>query len=322
MRAIWLREFGGPEVLVPGEAPEPRPGQGQVVIEVAAIGVPFIETQVRSGSAPVPLPTLPIIPGNGVGGTVIETGPGADPALVGRTVVTSLKGSGGYAERVAADAGGLIAVPPGLDLADAVALLADGRTAMGVIRAAAPRPGEWVLVEAAGGGVGSLLVQLAVNAGAQVVAVAGSRRKLGLAADLGAKATVRYTEDGWDDRVREAVGDAGVDVALDGVGGAIGRAAFELVAPRGRFVMFGAAGGTMTRVTEAEASGRGVDLVTGARILRSPADIRAMAEAALAEAAAGRLRPVVGQTFPLERAAAAHAAIQSRTTLGKTLLIP
>ncbi|WP_405143250.1 zinc-binding dehydrogenase [Sphaerisporangium sp. NBC_01403] len=322
MRAVWLREFGGPEVLVPGEAPDPRPGPGQVVIEVAAIGIPFVETQVRSGVAPVPLPRLPIIPGNGVGGTVVEVGPGADPALAGLRVVTSLKGSGGYAERVAADTGGLIAVPPELDLHDAVALLADGRTAMGIVRAAAPRPGEWVLVESAAGGVGSLLVQLAAGAGAQVVAVAGSRRKLDLATELGAKVTADYTEDGWGDRVREAVGDAGVHVVFDGVGGAVGRTAFELVAPRGRFLMFGAASGTVTDATVAEVFQRGIALITGGQMFGSPAGIKALAEAALAEAAAGRLRPVIGQTFPLERAADAHAAIQARTTLGKTLLIP
>ncbi|MEU8270458.1 hypothetical protein AB0B89_25290 [Sphaerisporangium sp. NPDC049002] len=105
----------------------------------------------------------------------------------GLRVGTSLNGSGGYAERVAADTGGLIVVPPELGLPEAVALPADGRTAMGIIRAAALQPGEWVLVESAAGGVGSLLVQLASSASAQVVAVAGSRRKLELATELGAE---------------------------------------------------------------------------------------------------------------------------------------
>jgi NADPH2:quinone reductase len=238
--------------------------------------------------------------------------------------------------------GGLIPVPPELDLPDAVALLADGRTAMGIIRAAALQPGEWVLVESAAGGVGSLLVQLASNAGAHVIAVAGSQRKLDLAADLGAKVTADYTDADWADQVREAIGnasaragvgdtgdrmretggDTGVQVVLDGVGGDIGRSAFELVAPRGRFLMFGAASGTPTHATVAEVSQRGVVLITGGQMFQSPADIKAMAEAALAEAAAGRIRPVIGQTFPLEQAADAHAAIEARTTLGKTLLIP
>ncbi|GAA3228013.1 zinc-binding dehydrogenase [Nonomuraea helvata] len=322
MRAVWLREFGGPEVLVPGEAPDPEPGPGQVVVQVAAIGIPFVETQIRSGSAPVPLPVPPIIPGNGVGGTVIAVGPEADPALAGRRVVTSLGGSGGYAEKAVAEAAGLIPVPDGLGLNDAVALLADGRTALGLHRSAEPRPGEWVLVESAAGGLGTLLVQLALGAGAQVIATASSRRKLDLAAKLGAHVTLDYTEPGWDERARRATGGAGVQVAYDGVGGEIGRTSFGLVAPGGRFLMFGAAGGSLTDVSSAEFLRRGVDLITGRRLFASPAAMRALAADALAEAAAGRLSPVIGQTYPLARAAEAHAAIEARTALGKTLLIP
>jgi NADPH:quinone reductase len=321
MRGVWLRKFGGPEVLTPGEVPEPRPGAGQVVVEVEAIGVPFVESQVRSGSAPVPLPTLPIVPGNSVGGTVVALGSGADPALLGARVVASTGGSGGYAERVAVDADRLILLQEELAIPDAVALLADGRTATALNRTAAPDAGEWVLVEAAGGGVGSLLVQLAVNAGAKVVALAGSRRKLDLAAGLGAQVTVNYREADWADRIREATG-GGVQIAYDGVGGAVGRAAFELLAPRGRFVMFGAASGSFTDVSVAEVFRRAVVLITGHQLFESPDDLRAMSAHALAEAAAGRLRPIIGQTYPLERAADAHAAIESRAVLGKTLLIP
>lgn len=322
MRVVWLREFGGPEVLVPGSAPDPEPGPGQVVVEVAAIGIPYVETQVRSGNAPVPLPTLPIIPGNGVGGTVIATGRDADPALVGRRVVTSLRGSGGYAEQVAADAAGLLAVPDGLDLRDAVALLADGRTALGIHRSAAPAPGEWVLVESAAGGVGSLLVQLALGAGAQVIAAASSQRKLDLAVKLGAHAAVDYTQPGWAERVRELTGGAGVQIAYDGVGGAIGREAFTTVGPGGRFLLFGAASGSVTDISSATFLEHGVDLITSRRAFSSPEAIRSLAADALAEAAAGRLRPVIGQTYPLDQAAEAHAAIEARTVLGKTLLIP
>jgi NADPH2:quinone reductase len=322
MRVVWLREFGGPEVLVPGEAPDPEPGPDQVVVEVAAIGIPFVETQVRSGNAPVPLPTLPVVPGNGVGGTVIAAGRNADPALVGRRVVTSLRGSGGYAERVAADTANLLDVPDGLELTTAVALLADGRTALGIHRSAAPAPGEWALVESAAGGVGSLLVQLARGAGARVIAAASSQRKLDLATKLGAEAAVDYTSPGWADRVHELTGGAGVQVAYDGVGGAIGRAAFELVSPGGRLLLFGAASGSVTDISSATFLEHGVDLITSRRYFSSPAAIRSLAADALAEAAAGRLHPFIGQTFPLDRAADAHTAIEARTALGKTLLIP
>ncbi|WP_329519637.1 zinc-binding dehydrogenase [Spirillospora sp. NBC_01491] len=312
MRAVWLKEFGGPEVLVPGDAPDPVPGPGQVLVAVGFANVTFVETQFRSGNGPSPFrPELPVIPGNGVGGAVTAVGAGVDPALAGRRVVTSTGGSGGYAERVAVDAAGLFEVPDGLALSDAVALLADGRTATMMLRAAAPRPGERVLVEAAAGGVGTLLVQLAKAAGATVVAAAGGDRKAEVARGLGADETVDYREPGWADAV------AGVDVVFDGVGGDVARAAFTLLRPGGRMVSFGLASGEWAEIPEEAAAGRGVTLVKAAA---SPDEMRGFTLSALEEAAAGRLRPVVGQRFPLERASDAHAAIQARATVGKTLL--
>lgn len=125
MRAVWLKKFGGPETLVAGEAPDPAAGTGQALIEVSFANITFVETQVRAGSAPFPV-TLPTIPGNGVGGVVAFVGPGTDEALIGERVVSSTGGSGGYAERVAVDAAGLIAAPEGLAMDDAVTLLAFG----------------------------------------------------------------------------------------------------------------------------------------------------------------------------------------------------
>ncbi len=319
MRAVVLREFGPPEALVAAEVPDPVPGQGQALVEVEIANITFVETQLRAGRAPNPAmaPQLPAILGNGVGGVVASVGPGVDPALVSSRVITSTGGSGGYAERVAVDAAGLIAVPDELEMAEAVALLADGRTALSLVRAAAPRPGETVLVEAAAGGVGSLLVQLARAAGASVAAAAGGERKLRVAADLGASATVDYTEPGWAERLREQLG--GVDVAFDGVGGEAGRAAFELVRAGGRFCPFGMASGAFARIPEGEAERRNVTVVRGGPMPLE--ETRALARACLAEAVAGRLRPVIGQRFPLDRAADAHAAIEARATIGKTLLV-
>lgn len=311
MRAVWLKEFGGPEVLVPGDAPDPVPGPGQVLIDVAYANITFVETQFRSG-APSPFkPDLPMIPGNGVGGIVTAVGEGVDSGLVSRRVVTSMGGSGGYAERAAVDASGLFTVPDGLELDDAVAILADGRTATMMIRATAPQPGERVLVEAAAGGVGSLLVQLAKSAGAVVVGAAGGSRKTGVARDLGADEVADYTAPGWTDGV------APVDVVLDGVGGDIGRAAFELLGQGGRMVSFGLASGEWAGIEEEAAVARGVTLV---QVKPTPETMREYTESALAEAVAGRLRPLIGQCFPLDRAAAAHAAIESRVSVGKTLL--
>ncbi|SBT53126.1 zinc-binding dehydrogenase [Micromonospora narathiwatensis] len=315
MRAVWLREFGGPEVLVPGPAPDPVPGPGQVLIEVAHANLTFVETMFRSTGFGPFTGSPPLIPGNGVGGVITEVGPDVDPALVGRRVVSSTGGSGGYAERVAVDRDAPYEVPDGLPLDQAVALLADGRTAVMLVHAARLRPGERVLVEAAAGGVGSLLTQLATAAGARVVAAAGGDRKVALLRERGLDAVVDYRQPDWTDRVRAASG--GVDVVFDGVGGELARDAFDLLAPGGRMLSFGLASGAWADLPADLAAARGVALL---RPSAAPAELRAFTERALAEAAAGRLRPLIGQRFPLDRAADAHAAIESRATVGKTLL--
>ena len=307
MRAVVMREFGPPSVLEPAEMAEPGAGPGEVVIEAEFVNVTFVETQIRAGRAPHPsmLPALPVILGNGTGGTV-----------AGRRVVASLNGTGGYAERVAVDARRLIEVPDGVPLRDAVALLADGRTALSLVGRAGLRAGETVLVEAAAGGVGTLLVQLARQAGARVVALAGQPGKLALARDLGADLAVNYARGDWPEQVRAAADQ--VDVVFDGVGGEVGRAAFGLLGAGGRFYPFGMASGSFAPVTPELAQEHGVTLLRG-----GPADAEeaaALSRAALAEAAAGRLRPVIGQEYALDSAAAAHAAIESRATIGKTLL--
>lgn len=319
MRAVQMREFGPPGVLIPVEMRDPVAGSGQVVVAVAFASITFVETQVRAGKAPNPamVPPLPVVPGNGVGGVVIAVGEGVSPALLGVRVVTSTGGSGGYAERVAVPSAGLIPVPDALRLDDAVALLADGRTAVLLMRAAAVRTGEVVLVEAAAGGVGSLLVQLARNVGARVVAAASTPRKLALARELGADLAVNYREPHWADLVRAEF--EAVDVVFDGVGGAIGRTAFALLRPAGRFSPYGMASGSFADISQSDADQRAVMVIRGGPL--TPEQMLELARTALSEAANGWLRPVIGQRFPLERAADAHAAIESRATLGKTLLV-
>jgi NADPH2:quinone reductase len=315
VRAVVIREFGPPEVLEPTEAEEVCAGPDDVVIDVEFANVTFVETQVRAGRPPHPsmLPALPAILGNGVGGTVAGAGAGAG---TGRRVVASLNGTGGYAERALSPASRLIDVPDLLAMRDAVALLADGRTALALAARAELRAGETVLIEAAGGGVGTLLVQLARNAGARVVALAGHPRKLALARDLGADLTVDYRHDGWERQVRDATGQ--VDVVFDGVGGDVGLAAFGLLRAGGRFCPFGMASGSFTAVTPEHAAAWRISMRSGAAA--SPEELAVLARTALAEGAAGRLRPVVGQEFELAEAAAAHAAIEARETIGKTLL--
>jgi NADPH2:quinone reductase len=318
MKAVVMDEFGPPGVLRLEDVPDPSAGQAEVVIDVAFASITFVETQVRAGRPPskAMLPALPAILGNGVGGTVIRAGEQAGPGLLGRRVVAALGGRGGYAEKAAAAVSGLVEVPDGLGLRDATALLADGRTALGLTELAGPGSGDTVLVEAAAGGVGTLLVQFARNAGARVVALAGGERKLAVARDLGADLVVDYRDAGWPSRVREAAGK--VDVVFDGVGGGIGLAAFGLLGDGGRFCPFGMASGGFTPVGPDLARERGVVVLRN-----GPPDaerVRALSKAALDEAAAGRIRPVIGQEFWLSQAAAAHEAIETRATVGKTLL--
>ena len=322
MRVVQATRFGGPEVLVTSEAPDPVAGPGQVVIDVSVAPVLMLETQIRRGWGGEYFTVKPpYVPGGGVAGEVVSVGEGVDPAWVGRRVVTDTGEGGGYAERAVAPAEGLIPVPDGLGLPEAAALLHDGRTALGLAEEAQVQPGEWVLVVAAGGGMGILLVQLAHAAGAWVIGAARGKEKLDLAQKLGADAVVDYSEPGWPEQVCEATGGAGPDVVFDGVGGQIGKAAFEVTAHGGRFSAHGAPSGGFAEIDPQEAQRRGVTVRGIEQVQFAPADAKRLAERALSEAAAGRIRPIIGQTFPLERAAAAHAAIEARGVIGKTLLL-
>ncbi|MBC6460626.1 zinc-binding dehydrogenase [Actinomadura sp. HBU206391] len=322
MWAIQATRFGDPEVLAIREMPDPVAGPGQGVVEVSVADVLFVETQIRRGLAREYFTVEPpYVPGSAVAGQVISVGESVDPGWVGRRVAAHTGGGGGYAERVAVPADGLIPVPDGLGVREAAALLHDGPTALGVFEEARIRPGESVLVTAAAGGMGVLLVQLAHTAGARVTAAARGKQKLDVAREMGAVSVVDYSRPGWPERVREACGGGGPDVVFDGAGGQIGGAAFEITAPGGRFSAHGAPSGGFAEFDPREAERRGVT-VRGIEDVRfAPAKVKRLAARALAEAAAGRMRPVIGQTFPLARAADAHAAMEARDVVGKTLLL-
>jgi NADPH2:quinone reductase len=311
MRAVEVPRFGGPEVLSVREVAEPRAGPGEVVVAVAYADTLWVETAIRAGNGGPAFPVRPpYVAGVGVSGTVAEVGAGVDPALVGRGVVTRTGPSGGYVERALVPAEGLIPVPDAVGLDVAAALLHDGATASGLIETVRPTNGERVLVTAAGGGLGVLLVQLSKRAGAYVVAAARGPAKLDRLEPL-ADDTVDYDEPGWTDRV------GAVDVVLDGAGGDYGRAAFDLVKPGGRFSAHGTPAGGFA-VPDAElAAARGVTVTGIDRVQFAPADFRAHVAKALA---ADAVRPLIGQVFPLDRAADAHAAIEQRRAVGKTLL--
>ncbi|MER7164752.1 zinc-binding dehydrogenase [Micromonospora sp. NPDC000207] len=323
MRAVQVTRFGGPEVLVSAEVPEPVAGPGQVLVTVAVAGMSFVETQIRRGADRWHArPELPYVPGSVVAGRVTAVGAGVESDWVGRRVLANLPGHmGGFAERAVTGVADLAVVPDGLGLPEAVALHSNGSAALGLARGAGIRSGEWVLVEAAAGGVGTLLVQLARLAGARVVGAARGQRKLDLVGELGADVTVDYSEPGWTDRVRAATGGTGPDLVFDGVGGEIGRAAFEVTAVGGRFSVHGAASGRPTVIDPEEARRRRIQVIGIEQLPGFGPNMLGWAGEMMALAVDGRIRPVVGQTFPLDRAAEAHASIESRTGVGKTLLL-
>jgi NADPH2:quinone reductase len=323
MLVIEAGRFGGPEVLRARPVPDPVAGLGQVVVRVAAADVLLVDTFIRSGLGQDYFPIRPpYVPGNGVAGQVIAAGPGVDAAWSGRPVAVHTGGSGGwggYAEQAVVPAGDLIPVPDGLGRPDAAALLHDGATAFGLLERVGVKPGEWVLVTAAAGGMGVLLVQLARAAGGRVIAAARGQRKLDAAREAGAEAAVDYSEPGWAGRVRELTGGHGVDVVFDGAGGGLGAAAFGITVPGGRFSAHGMSAGGFAGIGEREAKAR--EITVHGIGPYAPDEFRRLAAAALAGAAAGRIRPVIGQTFPLDRAADAHAALEARATMAKSLLL-
>jgi NADPH:quinone reductase len=325
MRHIEVTRFGGPEVLVPTTSPDPVAGPGEAVIAVAAADVLFLDTVIRSGRAGAWFPiSPPYVPGNGVAGEVVALGPGLDPSWSGARVVArtgGAGGSGGYAEQVVVPLDRAVRVPTNLELTESAALLHDGSTALQLASTAAIKPEDHVLVLAAAGGLGILLVQLAQAAGAHVVGAARGTAKLDVVQRHGATA-VDYSRDGWTARVLDATDGVGPDVVFDGAGGQLGREAFEITADGGRFSAHGAPGGTFAPIGPRDAASRNVSLSGIEHVQLDEAQHSRLVATVLGEASAGRLHPHVGQTFPLGRAADAHAAIEQRAVTGKTLLIP
>jgi len=321
VHAIRLHAFGPPDHLVLDELPDLEPGPGQVRIAVEASGVHLLDTTLRRGDAgPIPLPELPTIPGREVAGVVDALGLDTDPTWLGRRVVAHLgQVPGGYAEQAVTDVGLLFDVPDHVSFPDAVAAVGTGRTALGVVELEPPVAEDVVLVPSAAGGLGWLLVQSALTAGATVIAAARGPRTEALAG-LGAHLVVDYAEPGWAEQVRAETG--GVSLVYDGVGGEVGRAGLELLRPGGRLVMFGFSSGTPTELTTADLIGRGITAgwSLGPRMMALPGGIPGLARRALEKVAAGDWRPLVS-TYPLADASGAHADLEGRRALGKVVLL-
>ncbi|AGZ45757.1 dehydrogenase [Actinoplanes friuliensis DSM 7358] len=296
------------------DLPEPRAGDGEVVIRAAAIDTIYVETQIRGGWGERFGVSPPYVPGGAAAGTVVAVGPGVSASWVGRRVVAGAGTRGSYAEFVRTGVERVVPVPDGLGLREAAALAHDGVTAMGILDGVGLGPGDRVLILGAAGGMGTLLVQLARRHQAHVTGAARGVDKLALVRRLGADAVVDYSVEGW----TGAFEGWSVDVLLDGVGGTLGAEAFELVVDGGRVSAHGAASGEFAPV-QAE---RGIRLRGIADVQFSAAEMVRLTARALGEAAEGRISPVIGREYPLSAAAEAHRAIEARSIAGKALLIP
>ncbi|MDT9701772.1 zinc-binding dehydrogenase [Streptomyces sp. P17] len=326
MHAIRLHAFGPAENLTYEQVEDPRPGPGQVRITVAAAGVHLLDTALREGvQGPAPAPTpLPTIPGREVAGVVESLGEGVAGLWLGKRVVAHLGfAPGGYAELAVTDVERLHEIPENLDFAEAVAMIGTGRTAMGILQFADLGPDSVAVVPAAAGGIGTLLVQYAKNAGATVAGLAGGPEKVARVRANGADLAVDYTDPDWPEKVRAWLGGRSATVVFDGVGGSAAEASVALLGPGGRHIVFGWSGEGIQGGEPYLVEGVSEQVLGPVMLSKAggPNPVRTLELRALAEAAEGRLTPAV-QRFPLTEAAAAHRALETRGTTGKVVLEP
>jgi NADPH2:quinone reductase len=320
MQTIQVVRFGDPGVLEAVEAPEPVAGPGEALVAVEVADVLTLDAALRAGQGTDFFDLRPpYVPGGGVAGRVLATGSAADAGWVGRRVVARLGQAGACAERAVAGVETLVPIPEDLSSVDAAALVHDGLTARGLLEAADVRAGERVLVTAAAGAMGVLLLQDLVRAGATVVGAIRGEAKAAVVRALGA-AAVAYDVPGWPEAAVEAAAGR-FDVVLDGVGGDVGRAAFGVIADGGRFSAHGAPSGDFAPVEPQEAASRGIVLRTIRDLWFAPEEAAPLLAGALGDAAAGHLRPAVIRPLPLRRAADAHRVVDERRTAGKTVLL-
>lgn len=324
MLAIRQHEFGDADTLMHEEVADPRPGPGQVRIRVQAAGVHFIDTAIRAGrQGPMPPPPLPMTPGREVAGEVDMVGSDVEDDWIGRRVVAHLgPANGGYAELAVASADALRTLDDGTDPAEAVAMIGTGRTTMAILDLGHLSANDVVLVTAAAGGIGTLLVQAANRVGATVIGLAGGPTKVERVAGNGAIA-VDYLRPRWPSTVAERLDGRSPTTAFDGVGGDIGRAVLELLGPGARLVLHGFSSGTPTRLDAMDVMGRSLTVTSaiGPAMFQRNGGIEALERRALHALAAGELRPAI-QRFTLSAASDAHRALESRATMGKVVLVP
>ncbi|MFD0687762.1 quinone oxidoreductase family protein [Actinomadura fibrosa] len=320
MRAIVITENGGPEVLKPAERPDPEPGPGEVLVDIAAIGVNYIDVYFRTGAYARP---LPFVPGLEAAGTVAALGEGVRDVAVGDRVA-SVSVPGAYAQRAAVPAADLVPVPDGVGFEDAAAALLQGMTAHYLTMSTyAVQPGDTVLVHAAAGGMGLLLTQIAKTRGARVIGTTSTPEKEKLARDAGADVVLGY--DGFADRVRELTGGEGVAAVYDGVGASTFDGSLASLRRRGTLALYGAASGKVPPFDPQALNQAGSVFLTRPTLAHYTAtreELLGRASDVYGWVASGDLRVHVGHRYDLADAGTAHADLEARRTTGKLLLLP
>jgi NADPH2:quinone reductase len=320
VEAIRVQQHGGPEVLAMSQTDAPRPGPGQVLVQLAAVGVNFVDTYFRTGLYPQP---VPYTPGSEGAGTVIAVGEGVQTPKVGdRVASTNLAGA--YAQFALAEADRVVAVPDGISDEVAAAALLQGMTAHYLLQDSYPvRPGDSVLVHAAAGGMGLLLTQLATRLGARVIGTVSTSDKEKLARQAGAVEVI-----GYDDvaaRVRQLTGGEGVPAVYDGVGRDTFDASLASLRPHGVLVLFGYASGPVPPFDLNRLQQGGSLYLTRptlAHFIGSPEELVRRADDVFGWVADGSLHVAIGGRYPLAQARRAHEDLEARRTTGKLLLVP
>jgi NADPH2:quinone reductase len=330
MKAVQFDVFGAPDVLKTLVLPDPQPNGDEVLIQVASAGVSYVDVRQRQGTynraeTRVGGVQLPNIPGLQAVGRVVAAGPDADPALINRKVVAFV-GKGAYAELMAASSKLCVPVPEDIDDALLSVLPMQGLTAYFMLTASTMlRPGESVLVHAAGSGVGSLAVQIAKNLGAgTVVATARSEEKRAFARELGADYAVDYAAPGWTKAVAEATGGKGVDVLLESIGGDVFEENFECLAVFGRCVIFGSTRG-IGKPVEARRLMTKCQSLTGIYMpvfAGRPELIRKGLKFLVEQVVRGDLKMRISEQLPLSEANKAHQMLEDQKVTGAVVLRP
>jgi len=322
VKAIRIHETGGPEVLRYEDVPVPKLREGEALVRLKAIGVNFIDVYQRSGLYPMP---LPFVPGSEGAGVVEDVAPGSSEVKRGdRVAYTNVLGS--YAEYIAAPAWRLVPIPHELDFTVAAAAMLQGMTAHYLTHSTYPvRQGTFALVHAAAGGVGALLVQMAKQRGARVIATVSSEEKAGIAREAGADDVIMYMRENFEEVVKRITETAGVQVVYDSVGKDTFDRGLNCLALRGTMVLYGQASGPVPPIDLRVLNAKGSLFVTRPSLhhyTHTRGELLDRAGDVLSWVRDGTLRIRIDRTLPLAEASAAHARLQGREALGKLLLLP